>query len=123
VQRVPTFEVRPGQLALAIIAAVVLALALGTAWGLLLAEIHRVPFFPWLIAVGVGYAMGESISVVTNRRRATSLAWIAGLATVAAFLISGYVFAEVAGVKFLLRDLFGLLILGLAVYVAITRVR
>ena len=123
IQRSPIYDVRPRQLALAVGIAAILAVALGTAWGYLFVEIHRIPFFPWLVAIGVGYVIGEGVSVVTNRRRGTSLAWIAGVGTIAAFLISGFVFAEVAGVRFLLRDLFGLLTLGFAVYIAVNRVR
>ena len=122
-QRFTVYDVKPTQLALAIVVAAVMAVALGTAWGLLFVEIRRIPFFPWLVAIGVGYIIGEGVSMVSNRRRATSLAWVAGTAVVAAFIISGFVFAEVRGVRFLLRDLFGILTVGFAVYVAVNRVR
>ncbi len=122
-QRSHIYDVKPTQLALAIVVAAVMAVGLGTAWGRLFVEIQRIPFLPWLVAIGVGYIIGEGVSMVSNRRRATILAWVAGMAVVAAFIITGFVFAEGSGVKFLLRVPFGILTLGIAVYVAVNRVR
>lgn len=122
-QRIPTMDVSRVQLAVAIATAITLSIAFGTVWGIFFPQIHRIPFFPWLVAVGVGYFMGEGVSFATNRRRAISLACIAGAGTIAAFVISGFVFAGLAGIGLLFRDLFGILMLGFAVYIAVSRVR
>jgi hypothetical protein len=123
VRRAPVFDVKPQQLFLAIGASILMAVGLGVAWGILFIEIRKIPFLPWLIALGAGYIIGEGISMASNRQRSTTLAWLAGIATFATFGIAGFVFAEWAGVRFLLGGIFGLLNLGFAIYIAVTRVR
>jgi hypothetical protein len=112
-------------MAAVILVAAVQAIGLGAAWGLLFAEIRRVWLLPWLIAIGVGYLIGEGVRWASNRKQAPELAWIAALATIAAFGISIYVWAELRNVqlRFIFQDIFTLFGVALAVYMAVTRVR
>jgi hypothetical protein len=69
-------------------AAVAVALAGGIIWAILNMGLRGIPFVPALLAIGVGYAAGELISLAVNRKRSKGLAWLAGGSVVAAFLIS-----------------------------------
>ena len=87
-QRMPTYDVRPTYYARAIGVAVATAIVGGALWALFTYVLGTIPFLPSVVAVGVGYGVGELISRSVNRKRGTGLAWIAGCAVVCAFLIS-----------------------------------
>jgi hypothetical protein len=84
----PTYDVRPTYYARAVGAAVAVALAGGIIWAILNMGLRGIPFVPALLAIGVGYAAGELISLAVNRKRSKGLAWMAGGSVVVAFLIS-----------------------------------
>jgi len=112
--RTPTYDVRPTYYARAV--AVGLAAGVGGAvlWVLFNLLFRGIPFLPSLAAIGLGYAVGELISLSVNRKRGTGLAWIAGGSAAGAFVISWLI------VPF---TIFGLLFIALGVYVAVQRVR
>jgi hypothetical protein len=85
------------------------------------ATFDRVPFISSIFGLAVAYAIGELVSRSVNRKRGVQLAWIAGGAMVAAFLISGG-FIQLFGSNFI-NVLFSLLFLGIAVYTAAARLR
>jgi hypothetical protein len=114
--RMPTFDVQPTYYARAIGVGVAGAVGGGLLWALATFILGAIPFFPSLVAVGVGYGVGELISRSVNRKRGTGLAWIAGFAVLAAFIISWLVNPFGFG-------LFSLLFLGIGVYTAVQRVR
>ena len=114
--RMPTFDVQPTYYARAIGVGVAGAVGGGFLWALATFILGAIPFFPSLVAVGVGYGVGELISRSVNRKRGTGLAWIAGFAVLAAFIISWLVNPFGFG-------LFSLLFLGIGVYTAVQRVR
>ena len=79
-----------------------------------------IPFVPYLVAMGIGYGLGELISLSVNRKRGTGLARVAGGSVVLAFLISWFISPfSFVGIGFLFR----LLIVGIGVYMAVQRVR
>ncbi len=78
-----------------------------------------VPFFflNFLLAAGVGYAIGNVISLSVNRKRGAGLATIAGIAVAISYLVSIFL---PWGFGFRLLDL---LAIALGIFVAVTRLR
>jgi hypothetical protein len=77
-----------------------------------------------ILAVGVGYVIGEVISITSNRKRGIRLAVIAALAVITSYLVSiappwGSLFDSV-NITHLLLDLISI---GLGIFVASTRLR
>jgi hypothetical protein len=92
------------------------AVVCGIAWAMIE---WVIPLFSFnlLIAPGVGYTIGEVISLSVNRKRATGLAIIGGVTLVVSYLV-GLLFPW--GFSFGLLDL---LALSLGIFVAVTRLR
>ena len=119
IRKSPVFDVRPTQYLVAGIVALLVGGVAGVAWGFLLVAIGWIIFFPWVIAMGVGYVVGEAVSASVNRKQGTGLAIIAGVGVLVAFALSGLI-----GRNFPTADIvFALLFLGVAVYIAVGRVR
>ena len=114
--RMPTFDVQPSYYARATAVGAACAVGGGLLWVVFTLIFGGIPFFPSLIAIGVGYGIGEIISRSVNRKRGAGLAWIAGIAVLIAFLISYWL--NPFGFS-----LFSLLFLGIGVYTAVQRVR
>jgi hypothetical protein len=112
----PTFDVQPTYYARAIGVAVACAVGGGLLWALFTSILGAIPFVPSLLAVAIGYGVGEIISRSVNRKRGAGLAWIAGAAVLVAFLISWAVNPFGFG-------LLSVLFLGFGVYTAVQRVR
>lgn len=119
--KIPIFDVTPVYYARAVAAAVGIGAA--GVLGLFLVNALLVPLGPvafyirWLALVGVGYLMGSGMNLAVSRKRSRGLQWIAGVAVVVVFLVV----APFLGLS--LNDLFGLLALGVAVYVAVMQLR
>ena len=114
--RMPTYDVRPTYYARAVSVGVAAGVGGGILWALFNLLLGGIPFLPSLAAIGVGYAVGELISLSVNRKRGAGLAWIAGCSVAGAFLISWLIVPFAFGI-------FGLLLIGLGVYSAVQRVR
>ena len=113
VSKLPTFDVTPVYYLRASTVGVVVGVVAGIFWGALL----WVPFLSWLLAIGTGYAVGESVSAASNRKRGTGLAVIAGLG-VALAVLSCLVVSSWS----LVGNVFWLLMVLVAFYTAINRV-
>jgi hypothetical protein len=97
-----------------------MAIICGIAWGVIRLFIPL--YIGLLLAPGIGYAIGELVSLVTNRKRGTGLAVIAGIAVVISYLVSlplrgGFPFVPF-NILYLLLDLVAL---GLGIFIAVTR--
>jgi len=114
--RLPTYDVQPTYYARAVGVGFGAAVGGGVLWSLFNWLLGGIPFLPSLAAIGVGYAVGELISLSVNRKRGTGLAWIAGGSVAGAFVISLWLLPFAFGI-------FGLLLIGLGVYSAVQRVR
>lgn len=117
--KLPTYRVSAKYYLRAIGTALGMAIVCGIAWALVGT---LVPFllFNFLLAAGVGYAIGEVVSLSVNRKRGTGLATIAGVAVAVSYLVSlllpwGFLFST-----FHILDL---LALALGIFVAVTRLR
>ena len=110
VTRHPTFDVQPSYYLRASLSGGVVGVVGGVIWALSLG----VPFLPWLVAIGVGYFVGEAVSLASNRKRGTGLAVTAGASVALAALV-----------MLLMAGFYILLLLGvaLAMYIAVSRVR
>lgn len=77
------------------------------------------PFFllNFLLAAGVGYAIGEVVSLSVNRKRGRGLAAIAGIAVALSYLMNLFL---PWGFHF---SLFDILALALGIYIAVNRLR
>ena len=113
--KLPTFRVSTQHYLRAVGSSLGGALVCGLIWGVLM---RLVPFFylNFPLAAGVGYAIGEVVSLSVNRKRGTGLAAIGGIAVVISYLVSILFW----GLPFRLLDL---LALALGIFVAVTRLR
>ena len=114
--RMPTYDVRPTYYARAVSVGLAAGVGGGVLWALFNWLLGGIPFLPSLAAIGVGYAVGELISLSVNRKRGTGLAWIAGSSVAGAFVLSWLILPFAFGI-------FGLLLIALGIYSAVQRVR
>ncbi len=123
-KRLPTYEVAFPHYLKAVGVGFGLAIVLGIAWGLL-REI--LPFyFPFLLAAGVGYAIGEVVSLSVGRKRGLGLQVVAGVSVVLGYLVSNIRLSEgilIFSISFGYDLLYNLLALALGVFIAVTRLR
>jgi hypothetical protein len=118
VRRVPTYDVPLPFLARAIAAAVVSGAVLGAVWRVLF-PLGFGFFFGFFVALGLGYAIGESVSLAANRKRGPILQGIAAAGVVVSYLVRNALF----GVLIPANDLFGYVVVAIAIIVAIGRLR
>jgi hypothetical protein len=114
--KLPTYSVSAKYYLRAAGMGLVAALVTGLIWGTIEASLPFI-ILNFLIAVGVGYIIGELVSLAVNRKRGTGLAVVAGLAVAISYLVSILV---PWGVGFLLLDL---LALAVGIFLAVTRLR
>lgn len=112
----PTYDVSLSYYVRATAAAGSCGIAGGLVWAFITYIFGGIPFFPSMAAIGIGYGIGEVISLSVNRKRGAGLAWIAAFSTVVAFLISWTINPFGFG-------MFSFLFLGVGVYSAVLRVR
>ena len=118
--KIPTFEVRPIAYARAALVGAVVAIGGGALWGLvnlILINLGLVIFassaLPGLV---VGYAAGELVNAAVNAKRSKGLAYITGGSVVGAFVLAQILCSGHVG-------FFGLIVLAVAQYVAVQRVK
>lgn len=129
-RRIPTYSVTPLQYATASAVAVGVAVVAGIGWSFI-QRIAFVGFFTFFIAIGVGYIMGEVVSLAVNRKRGTGIQVIVGVGVFLSYLISqapplSLFLAPSVAAAGMTRALFnpiGLLITGLAIYLAVNRIK
>jgi hypothetical protein len=123
VRRIPTYNMQGRVLARAAGAAVAGGLAVGFAW----AFFNIVTYIFWgvLAGIAIGYALGEIVSLATNRKAGPPLQAIAVAGVWIAYLVRiGLLFAFGDWVFEDLRtDIFGLIVAGVASFVAVGRLR
>jgi len=119
----PTFQVSTKHYLRAVGTGLGIAIVCGLVWGVVMG---LMPFFylNFLLAAGVGYAVGEVVSLSVNRKRSTGLAVIGGIGVVISYLIS--IFSPWGHPLVLFNILYlvvDLLALALGIFVAVTRLR
>ena len=118
--KLPTYRVSAKYYLRAAGTALGMAIVCGIAWGLIANFIHFL-FFNLLLGAGAGYAIGEVVSLATNRKRGRGLATIAGIAVAISYLVN---ILFLGWLPFgLFNILLDLLALALGIYVAVNRLR
>jgi uncharacterized membrane protein len=101
-----------------------MAIACGAIWGLIESLVHFL-YLSLLLAPGIGYAIGEVVSLSVNRKHGTGLAIVGGAAVVISYLVS-LLFSILFhwGLSFgLFNIILALVALALGIFVAVTRLR
>jgi hypothetical protein len=94
---------------------------IGAVWGWLLPHSLGVyGYFVFFVALGIGYAVGEMVSLATNRKRGPALQGIAVAGVVEAYLVRNLL--EGAAV-IPSNDLWGYILVAVAAIVAAGRLR
>ncbi len=117
----PQFELSIAYVARGLGAALLVGAVAGAIWGV-------IPFglIGLLVGGGAGYVVGEAVSIATNRKVGTRVQALAGAGVVLAFVVRGGILISLRNWEIediLLYDVFGLLALGLAMVVAVGRLR
>ncbi len=125
-RRLPIYTVSPGYYLRAAGVALGMVVATGFMWNLL-RQIFFFPFLNVVLAAGIGFAIGEVMSRSVNRKRGRGLQIIAGIAVFLSFVTRNS-FASGSVIwglfySFSLFDLFGIIALGLGIFMAVTRLR
>ncbi len=118
--KLPTFRISGTYYLRAAGTALGMAIVTGLVWGLIE---WIIPFFylGLILAGGVGYAIGEVVSLSVNRKRGRSLAVVGGIAVVISYLVNIF---TLGGLPFgPLRIIIDLLAIGIGIYVAVNRLR
>ena len=113
--RAPTYDVRPTYYARAIGVGLGVAIGGGIVWGVVALVFGGI--LGSVAALAIGYGAGELVSWSVKGKRSTGLAWTAGGAVVIALLVARII----AGYSFF--GWYGLLFIGMGVYLAVQRVR
>lgn len=123
VRRIPTYNTPPRTLARAAGAALSGAVAIGIAWWYF--DLITGFFFGVIAGVAIGYALGELVSVATNRRAGPPLQAIAVAGVLLAYALRTVLLitADNWDIEALRTDLAGLIALGVAGFVAAGRLR
>ncbi len=121
--KLPTFQVTAKHYLKAAGAALGMAIVCGLIWGVIIDLLHLF-YLNFLLSPGIGYAIGEVVSLSVNRKRGTGLAMVAGTGVVVSYVVS--LFSPWGVGLALLNPLFiivDLLALALGIFVAVTRLR
>ena len=118
-EKLPTYDVQPTYYLRAIAVGVAIAVVGGILWGILDNSLQGIPFVSWLLGLAVAYGAAELVSRSVNRKRGDGLALVTGSAVALAGIIHLYFIWPLGGFSLLIN----LLIVALAVYTAVTRIR
>ncbi|MBA7677280.1 hypothetical protein ES703_85532 [subsurface metagenome] len=122
--KLPTYRISTKYYLIAIGTGLGMAIACGAIWGLIESLVHFL-YLSLLLAPGIGYAIGEVVSLSVNRKHGTGLAIVGGAAVVISYLVS-LLFSILFhwGLFFgLFNIILALVALALGIFVAVTRLR
>lgn len=121
--RLPTFRISGAYYLRASGAALGMAIATGLLWGVIDRFLLSYFFgiFSLILAAGVGYAIGEVVSISVNRKRGPWLAVIGGISMLIAYLVNIFTIGiPPSGPLSIIFDIIGI---GIGVYMAVNRLR
>jgi hypothetical protein len=121
-RRIPTYNITPVQYAKAIAAALVLSIVTGIVWSQLQDWLSFL-YLDFILALLIGYAIGELVSMSINKRRGTKLQVVAGLAVVLSYIASRSDLVDGSIKIFVDFNVWSLFALFVGVVVAINRLR
>ena len=120
-KRLPQYELSIAYVARGLGAALVVGAVAGAIWGVI-----PFGFIGLIVGAGAGYVVGEAVSISTNRKVGVRVQIIAVVGVVLAFVVRGAILITVGNWDIgdiLLRNVFGLLALAIAIFVAVGRLR
>ena len=99
-----------------------IAIVCGIVWEIIIGVVPL--YLNLLLAPGIGYAVGELISLSANRKRSRGLAAVAGSCVVISYLITVlFPWGTHLGLSSIMYLVIDLLALALGIFVAVTRLR
>lgn len=119
VRRLPTHQVGTAFVLRALGAALTVGAATGALWAVLF-SVRVGAFIGLFLGLGLGYAVGESVSWAANRKRGPTLQGIAVIGVLLAYAIRNLL--ENAAL-FQADDIFGYVVVAVAAFIAIGRLR
>lgn len=118
-RRLPTYQLGTVFVLRGLGAALAVGAATGALWGLLF-PVHVGVFIGLFLGLGLGYAVGESMSLATNRKRGPVLQSMAVVGVLVAYAVRNLV--EAAAI-FQADDILGYVVVAVAAFIAIGRLR
>lgn len=118
----PTYQMTTSYYLRAVGAGIGMCIICGLAWW---AVYLFLPFFfilRFFIAAGVGYAIGEVVSISVNRKRGIGLAIIGGISAALSFVIANVLLIPLA-LNNPFSIIFGLLVFAVTIVMAVIRLR
>ena len=121
-RRIPTYNITAAQYVRAIVVALVLGIATGIVWGRLRSWLSFL-YLDFILALLIGYAMGELVSLSINKRRGTRLQIVASLAVILSYIASRADLVDGSIKIFVDFNIWSLFALFVGVVAAINRLR
>jgi hypothetical protein len=125
-KRLPQYNISAVYLARGFGAALVAGAILGTIWGVVI-PFSFAFFLGLVVGLGIGYGVGEAVSQATNRKAGLPLQVLAAGGVIVAYLIRSAILASafrgIDVLDILTDDVFGYIVVGIGVFVAVGRVR
>jgi len=120
--KLPTFSVSTKYYLRGVGTGVGIAIVCGIVWEIIIGVVPL--YLNLLLAPGIGYAVGELISLSANRKRSRGLAAVAGSCVVISYLITVlFPWGTHLGLSSIMYLVIDLLALALGIFVAVTRLR
>jgi hypothetical protein len=117
--KLPTFQLSRSDYIKSILVGIAAAIVGGILWYLIRWFTPFMVFFNILIAAGIGYGIGQAMSLSVNRKRGIVLKTIAGICVLLAFIIANQIALPWS---FILNfNLFNILAIAVGVYLAVSR--
>ena len=121
-RRIPTYNITLAQYTKAVAVALVLSIVTGIFWSRLQSWLSFL-YLDFILALLIGYAIGELVSLSINKRRGTKLQVLAGLAVVLSYITSRTDLVNGSINIFVDFNIWSLFALFVGVVVAINRLR
>jgi hypothetical protein len=118
-RKLPVYEISTIFYVRAIAAGLTTGAVLGAIWNF----IPLGGFLLFLIALGIGYAVGEMVSLAVNRKRGPGLQIIAGISVVVSYAVRSLIEASDQGLFNAFVSVYGLVALAIGVVVAVSLLR
>jgi len=119
VRRLPTYQLGSVFILRGLGASLASGAAAGALWAFLL-PFNVGAFIGLFLGLGLGYAVGEAVSWAANRKRGATLQGIAVVGVLLAYAVRNLV---EGGTLFPANDVFGYVVIGVAAFTAIGRLR
>ena len=117
--KLPTFQLSRSDYIKSILVGIAAAIVGGILWYLIRWLTPFIVFFNILIAAGIGYGIGQAMSLSVNRKRGIVLKTVAGICVLLAFIIANQIALPWS---FILGfNLFNILAIAAGVYLAVSR--